>query len=111
MLYLALTVIFVTGIVALPDWRTPLASDLPVFLIAGVCYGVGVIILTLAYRLAEASLIAPFDYLSLIWAVLIGYLVWGDIPTGLMLSGAAIIAVSGIFILRRQAAREDEGGG
>ena len=111
MLYLALTVIFVTGIVALPDWRTPLASDLPVILIAGVCYGVGVIILTLAYRLAEASLIAPFDYLSLIWAVLIGYLVWGDIPTGLMLSGAAIIAVSGIFILRRQAAREDEGGG
>ena len=109
MLYLALTVICVTGLIALPDWRTPPASDLPVILVAGLCFGVGIIVLTLAYRLAEASLIAPFDYLSLIWAIVIGYLVWGDLPTGLMLSGAAIIAGSGIFILRRQAARQEEG--
>ncbi|MEQ8710460.1 MAG: DMT family transporter [Rhodospirillales bacterium] len=110
MLSFAMVVCVVTGLIAVPDWRTPPAADVPVILIAGFCYGIGVIVLTLAYRLAEASLIAPFDYLSLPWAILIGYLVWGDIPTGLMLSGAAIIAVSGIFILRRQAAQQDSPG-
>ncbi|MCA8929162.1 MAG: DMT family transporter [Alphaproteobacteria bacterium] len=55
-----------------------------------------------AFQLASGAAIAPYRYLSLVWAGLIGYAVWGDIPSETKLLGAAIVAVSGLFILWRE---------
>ena len=56
-----------------------------------------------AFRYGEASLAAPFDYVSIVWAMLFGFVVFGDIPTWLVISGAACIVASSIYIARREA--------
>ena len=74
------------------------------------------IFLTSAYRHAEAGLVAPFDYASMLLAVLIGYAVFSEVPTRSTLIGAAIIISAGILIIWRERrlglerAREREAG-
>lgn len=57
---------------------------------------------TKAYAIASPSLIAPFEYTALIWAALLGYLLWNDIPDMLAVSGAALIIFSGVYIIHRE---------
>ncbi len=59
--------------------------------------------LTRAYAIATPSLIAPFEYSGLIWAALIGYVVWGDIPGVNAIIGTALIVFSGLYIIHREA--------
>ncbi|CAN0323487.1 unnamed protein product, partial [Chrysoparadoxa australica] len=94
MIYLLVFIVLVTGCAAIPDWQTPDAGDVPLIVFTGTIYGCGIIMLTLAYRYAESSLIAPAEYLSIIWAAAIGVIVWGDIPASSTVAGAAIIAGS-----------------
>ena len=63
----------------------------------------GITMITQAFRMAPASIIAPLDYTALIWASLLGWLFWGDLPDLATYLGAAIIAGSGIFIVLREA--------
>jgi drug/metabolite transporter (DMT)-like permease len=63
---------------------------------------VGQILLTSSYREADASLVAPFDYASMIFALLIGYVVFDEVPTGTMLLGAGIVIFAGILIIWRE---------
>ncbi len=91
------------GIAAAPFfWVTPNAFDLALFAIAGVFGSVGVMCVTHAFRLAPAAAIAPFEYSALIWATLIGFAVWGDLPDAITLAGAAIIVASGLYIVYRE---------
>ena len=60
------------------------------------------ILLTSAYRYADASLIAPFDYVSMVLALLIGWFVFAEAPTGAMLAGAALVILAGILIIWRE---------
>ena len=53
-------------------------------------------------KLAPASIVVPYQYTTIVWAVLFGYLVFGDVPDGFMLSGAAIIIGAGLFIFLRE---------
>ncbi|WP_274629653.1 DMT family transporter [Arvimicrobium flavum] len=69
---------------------------------AGFCGGIGQILMTEAYRYAEASTVAPFEYTSLILGLIVGYLVFGEAPTLHMLVGGAIVIGSGIFIIWRE---------
>ena len=55
-----------------------------------------------SYRWAPASLIAPFDYTSMLWAFVLGYLVFGEVPTVFVFLGAAIIAGAGLFVIWRE---------
>jgi drug/metabolite transporter (DMT)-like permease len=55
-----------------------------------------------AYRAAEAGLIAPFKYSSMIWSIVLGYVLWGFVPTAVMLLGIAIVVASGLFIVQRE---------
>lgn len=59
--------------------------------------------LTRAYAIASPSLIAPFEYTALIWAIAIGYLVWGDIPDVPAMIGAILFVASGLYIIHREA--------
>lgn len=69
---------------------------------AGFCGGIGQIFMTSAYRHAEVSTVAPFEYTSMILAIVVGYLAFGDVPTVHMLIGGAIVVGAGIFIIWRE---------
>ena len=71
----------------------------------GVANAVGQYWWTKSLHLGPASAIAPFFYLSLVWAAVIGFLVWGDVPTIGLLAGSAIVVASGLFLLWREARR------
>ncbi|HEY6259157.1 MAG TPA: DMT family transporter [Xanthobacteraceae bacterium] len=69
----------------------------------GVANAVGQYWWTKSLHLGPASAVAPFFYLSLVWAMVIGFFVWGDLPTASLLVGSAIVVASGLFLLWREA--------
>jgi drug/metabolite transporter (DMT)-like permease len=92
-----------TGIVIAPlFWVTPSLGDLGLFALAGLFGSVGVICLTHAFRLGPAAVISPFEYSALIWATLLGFLLWGELPDALTLAGAGIVISSGLYIIYRE---------
>ena len=93
----------VVGLLTLPFGWQALTMQQALFLIAaGFCGGVAQILMTEAYRHAEASTVAPFEYTSMILGIIIGYLAFGDVPTIHMLVGGAIVVAAGIFIIWRE---------
>ena len=92
-----------TGIVFAPlFWVTPSLSDLGLFALAGMFGSVGVVCLTNAFRLAPAATISPFEYTALIWATLLGFLLWGELPDTYTLIGSGIVISSGLYIIYRE---------
>ncbi|HEX6980678.1 MAG TPA: DMT family transporter, partial [Alphaproteobacteria bacterium] len=89
-------------------WVTPTWTDAGVMALSGILAGVGQYWWTQAFRLAPASVAAPFSYTSMIWAVAFGYLIWGDVPTLLLFAGALIVTASGLYILYRETVRHAE---
>ncbi len=91
------------GLVSLPfAWVTPDPADLVALISVGVIGGLSHLLLTESYRYGPASLVAPFDYVSLLWAFLFGYLLFGEIPTWFVYAGASIVAASGLFVIWRE---------
>ena len=83
-------------------WVIPTAGQTATLVAVGLLGGVGQIFLTSSYREADASLVAPFDYASMIFALAIGYFVFGEVPTWTMLGGAALVILAGILIILRE---------
>ncbi len=83
-------------------WVVPAPREATMLVFAGLLGGVGQILLTSSYRCADASLIAPFEYTSMLLALVIGYAVFGEAPTLTMLAGAAIIITAGVLIIWRE---------
>jgi drug/metabolite transporter (DMT)-like permease len=69
----------------------------------GLANAVGQYLWTRALHLAPASAVAPFNYFSLVWAMALGFLVWGDLPSAALLMGSAIVVGSGMFLLWHEA--------
>ncbi len=86
-------------------WVTPDPVTLAALVVAGLIGGVGQLLLTEALRNAPVGVVAPFDYTQLIWAALLGLVVWGELPHPLTLVGAVIVAASGVYILHRELRR------
>jgi drug/metabolite transporter (DMT)-like permease len=86
-------------------WVTPDPLTLALLILAGLVGGVGQLLLTEALRNAPVGVIAPFDYTQLVWATAFGFVIWGELPHPLTLIGAAIVAASGVYILRRELRR------
>ena len=61
-----------------------------------------------AFRLGEVAIISPFKSSSLLWAILIGLLIWNDLPSKYVVLGAIILIVSGIYLLRNESNKEDD---
>ncbi len=104
------------GAATLPfAWHSPSAVELTALIALGVLGGLAHILLTESYRFAAASLVAPFDYTSMLWALVLGYWLFGELPTALVFVGAAIVAGAGLYVIWRerqlglQRAREAEG--
>ena len=85
-------------------------SQAALLICAGFLGGIGQILLTESYRYAEVSTIAPFEYTSIIWGTILGYYLFGDLPGGTLLFGAAIVIGAGIFILYRETRRQIDSG-
>ena len=83
-------------------WVIPTPTQAALLIGAGLLGGVGQIFLTSSYREADASLVAPFDYASMIFALAIGYFVFAEVPTKTMLIGAAVVVTAGCLIIWRE---------
>src|SRR6056297_1518709 len=83
-------------------WAFPGVTETIYLILAGLLGGLAQIFLTSAYRFADASVVAPFDYASMLFALIIGYVIFDEVPTGAMLLGAALVIVAGILIILRE---------
>lgn len=93
----------VLSLVTLPfGWVVPAPREAALLVVAGLLGGLGQILLTSSYREADASLVAPFDYASMIFALGIGFFVFDEVPTLTMLGGAALVILAGILIIWRE---------
>jgi drug/metabolite transporter (DMT)-like permease len=87
-------------------WVTPVnVRDWVALIVNGLANATGQYLWTRALHLAPASAVAPFNYFSLVWAVVLGFLVWGDVPTATLLMGSSIVMGSGLFLLWHEARR------
>ncbi len=93
------------GLIGLPFvWRPPAATDLVVIAGMAATLAVGQVFTIRAFRSAPVGVVAPFEYTELLWAAIIGYLVWNELPGPHVWAGAAIVVVSGLYIIWREAA-------
>ena len=83
-------------------WVVPDPGDAALLILAGLLGGVGQIFLTASYREADASVVAPFEYVSILFALAIGFAVFDEVPTPTMLAGAGIVIAAGIAIIWRE---------
>jgi drug/metabolite transporter (DMT)-like permease len=100
--YFSLTATALSLVTVPFGWVWPTPGETALLIGAGLLGGVGQILLTSSYREADASLVAPFDYASMIFALGIGYFVFAEVPTWPMLGGAALIVTAGILIIWRE---------
>jgi drug/metabolite transporter (DMT)-like permease len=102
MVWLMAMIALGSGALAWPDWVPIRAADVWIILGVGVAGGLGQYAITEAFRLGEASLIAPLEYTALVWGVLLDLSLWGVLPDAITWLGAAIIVASGLYLLRRE---------
>jgi drug/metabolite transporter (DMT)-like permease len=84
------------------DWILPTKIDFIIFMIMGLCGSIANLLLTQSYRLAEASLVTPIKYLSLVFAIVFGFLIWSEVPKLLTLFGALLVITSSLIIFTRE---------
>ncbi len=102
MFYSTVAVIF-AGLGTLPaGWAAMSLEHYALFAVNGLVLAAAYFFLIEALRLAEASVVAPFKYVTLVWAVLIGMGLWGDVPDMRMFAGAFLVIASGLYILHRE---------
>ncbi len=90
------------GSIFFEEWIMPTMLDLIIFIIMGLCGSIANLLLTQSYRLAEASLVTPIKYLSLVFAIIFGFLIWSEIPKILTLLGALLVVTSSLIIFVRE---------
>ncbi|MFQ5624004.1 MAG: DMT family transporter [Paracoccaceae bacterium] len=100
--YFSVTASLLSLLTAPCGWALPTLGEAALLVAAGVFGGVGQILLTGSYRFAPASVIAPFEYVSMLMALAIGYALFGEVPTGTMLAGSALVVLAGLFIIWRE---------
>ena len=100
--WFSVTATVLSLITAYWGWVWPTPQTFALLVCAGLIGGVGQICLTTSYRLAEASLIAPFDYVSMLLAVIIGFVVFDEVPTQAVLMGSSLIIGAGALIIWRE---------
>jgi drug/metabolite transporter (DMT)-like permease len=93
----------VGGLLTLPfGWVMPTRWELTALVATGLLGGTAHLIVTESYRYAPASVIAPFDYSAILFAFLLGYWMFGEVPTPVVVVGAAIVVAAGLFVLWRE---------
>ena len=89
-------------LLALPQWRPIQAQHWMAIVIVGLSGCLGQWAITEAFRLGEASFLAPFEYSALVWGLALDWTLWQTLPEARALAGAAVIVASGIYLIRRE---------
>lgn len=98
-----MSVCAIGGALSLPfAYRAPDLIDGALLVSIGLTGGVGQVLMTMSYRYASASTLAPFDYVAIVWALALGLVLFGQVPDGAVLAGAAIVVSAGLFIVYRE---------
>jgi drug/metabolite transporter (DMT)-like permease len=85
----------------------PTLPDLALMALAGLTGGAALLCLIAGYRRAQAAVVAPFQYSQMLWGVVLGWLLWGDLPATAVAIGATIVVASGLYILYREVVRAE----
>lgn len=94
------------GLITLPfGWVMPTAGDWLILAVSGILMGTAHFLYIEALRLAEAAIVMPFKYFNMVWAVGLGFVLWGDLPDEWIIAGTALVVVSGLYIMHREAIR------
>ena len=83
-------------------WIVPTLPQFAALVMVGVIGGVSHLILTESFRFAPASVIAPFDYVSMLWAFILGYILFGELPDHYTIGGAVVVIAAGLFVIWRE---------
>jgi drug/metabolite transporter (DMT)-like permease len=102
MFWLMLMVGVGAGLLALPSWRPIQSVHWPIIAGMAVSGSLGQLAITEAFKLGEASFIAPFEYTALAWGVGLDWFVWRTAPVPITLLGAFVIIASGVYLVRRE---------
>lgn len=97
-LFFTLVGTVVTGLTLVFNWRTPSVGALLIMALLGAFATAGQILMTVAFRQADAGKLAPYSYTSIVWAALFGYVIWGETLQPLSLVGIALIVGSAIAV-------------
>lgn len=108
MLATTTTMVMLAGLATYPfvAWAPVPLDDLALMALSGVLIGSAHWLIIESFRHAEAALVSPFKYTNLIFAVALGFLIWGDLPDVWTWVGTAIVIASGLYILRRETLRK-----
>lgn len=91
---------FIMG--AFEDWHMPSRLDLFNLALASICSMVGQVCLIYSVRAGEISAVAPFRYTGMLWAILLGFAIWGELPDKLTFAGIAILVGAGLYTIYRE---------
>jgi drug/metabolite transporter (DMT)-like permease len=97
------TIAALHSLLLLFGFRFPTYMDAAMLVLSGVANAAGQLLWTKALLLAPATAVSPFYYLMLVWALVIGYVVWGDVPTPALLIGSSIVVGCGLFLIWHEA--------
>jgi drug/metabolite transporter (DMT)-like permease len=100
--YFSLITSLIGLLTSIAVWRTPTPHEATLLVLAGICGGIGQILITSSYRFADASVVVSFEYTTLVWAVAIGFLVFGDVPQPIVFLGALVVVASGLYVIYRE---------
>ena len=100
--YFSITATFLSLLTLPFGWVVPTWSEAGLLVLAGLLGGVGQIFLTTSYRFADTSVIAPFEYTSILLAVIIGYSIFDEVPTITTLAGVGLVICAGLIIIYRE---------
>ncbi|MBE7369060.1 DMT family transporter [Ramlibacter pallidus] len=102
----AVAVTLLAGVWSLfTDWKPVTWQQLALLATASVFLSGGYFLLTVSMRGGEMSLVAPFRYTGLLFALVLGYLVWGDVPNGIAWAGIALLVGAGLYVLHDERSR------
>jgi drug/metabolite transporter (DMT)-like permease len=102
MFWLMILVALGAGALAIPHWRPIRSEHWPIIAGMALSGSLGQLAITEAFKLGEASFIAPFEYTALAWGVGLDWFVWRTSPAAITLLGAFVIIASGVYLVRRE---------
>lgn len=104
-LYATATITLASGLTLPFAFVLPTPGDFALLVLVGLIAGIGMLMMTHALRVAPVSVLAPFEYTVMIWGVLYGAVVFGDMPDEWLFIGGAVVVASNLYILHREARR------
>ncbi len=88
---------------SLPNWVPIIWTDWPWLLTVGICGALGQYLITEAFRSAQPSVVAPFEYTAMLWGLGFDFVLWSALPGAMTMLGASVVIGSGLYLLRQEA--------